>query len=264
VTRPAIMGVLNVTPDSFSDGGDFLDPDAARAHGTRLADEGADLIDIGGESTRPGAEPVPEEVELERVMPVIEALAGRTGSGLSIDTSKATVARAALAAGASFVNDVTALRADPALAGVVADAGADVCLVHMLGEPRTMQDDPRYDDVVGEVRAFLEQRLEHAVAAGIAEERVWLDPGIGFGKTVEHNLELIRRLDEIVAIGRPVVFGASRKRFLGRLTGRPERERAAATIAANVLAFERGAWMFRVHDVAGTRDALRVAAATLL
>src|SRR3954453_23528951 len=258
------MGVLNVTPDSFSDGGDFLDPDGALAHGTRLAGEGADIIDVGGESPRPGAEPVPEHVERERVLPVIEALAGRTASRLSIDTSKAGVARAALEAGASFVNDVTALRGDPALAEVVAGTGADVCLVHMLGEPRTMQDDPHYEDVVAEVRAFLEQRLELAVAAGIAEKRVWLDPGIGFGKTLEHNLDLIRRLDEIVAIGRPVVFGASRKRFLGRLTGRPERERGAATIAANVLAFERGASMFRVHDVAATRDALQVAAATLI
>jgi dihydropteroate synthase len=261
--RPAIMGVLNVTPDSFSDGGLFLDPGAAVAHGRRLAAEGADLIDVGGESTRPGAEPVSEEVELERVTPVIEALAAQAATPLSIDTSKAEVARAAIAAGAEFVNDVTALRGDPALAGVVADAQVDVCLVHMRGEPRTMQDDPSYDDVMGEVRAFLEQRLHAAILAGIAEERVWLDPGIGFGKTLEHNLELIRRLDEIVAIGRPVVFGASRKRFLGSLTDRPEAERVAGTVAVNVLALERGATMFRVHDVAPTRDALRVATATL-
>jgi dihydropteroate synthase len=262
VKRPAIMGVLNVTPDSFSDGGEFLDPAAAVAHGERLLQEGADVIDVGGESTRPGAEPVPEQVELERVIPVIEPLAER-GITLSIDTSKAAVARAALAAGAAFVNDVTALRGDPAMAASVAQAGVDVCLVHMLGEPRTMQENPRYDDVVSEVRAFLEERLQFAVGAGIAEERVWLDPGIGFGKTLEHNLELIRRLGEIVAIGRPVVFGASRKRFLGHLTGRPEQERVAGTIAANVLAYERGAAMFRVHDVAATVDALRVAGATL-
>jgi dihydropteroate synthase len=166
-------------------------------------------------------------------------------------------------AGASFVNDVTALRGDAAMAGVVADAQVDVCLVHMKGKPRTMQDDPRYEDVVVEVRAFLEERLGAAIEAGIAEERVWLDPGIGFGKTLEHNLELIRRLDEIAAIGRRVVFGASRKRFLGRLTDRPEAERVAATVAVNVLALERGATMFRVHDVAPTRDALRVAGATL-
>jgi dihydropteroate synthase len=256
------MGVLNVTPDSFSDGGEFLESMAAITHARALAAEGADLIDVGGESTRPGAEPVTEAVELERVMPVLEALAG--GSlPLSIDTSKAAVARAALGAGATFVNDVTAMRGDPAMAEVVADSQADVCLVHMKGEPRSMQDDPRYDDVVSEVRAFLEERLEWAVREGISEARVWLDPGIGFGKTLDHNLELIRRLGEIVAIGRPVVFGASRKRFLGRLTGRTERERVTGTVAANVLAFERGATMFRVHDVAATRDALTVASATL-
>jgi dihydropteroate synthase len=256
------MGVLNVTPDSFSDGGEFLEPPAAIAHARALAAEGADLIDVGGESTRPGSEPVAEAVELERVMPVIEALR-HEGPPVSIDTSKASVARAALAAGASFVNDVTALRGDPDLAAVVADARADVCLVHMKGEPRSMQDDPRYDDVVSEVRAFLEDRLEAAVRDGISEDRVWVDPGIGFGKTVDHNLELIRRLDEIVALGRPVVFGASRKRFLGTLTGRAERERLGGTVAVNVLAFQRGAAMFRVHDVAATRDALTVASATL-
>jgi dihydropteroate synthase len=256
------MGVVNVTPDSFSDGGEFLESAAAIARAKELAAEGADLIDVGGESTRPGADSVTEAVELERVMPVIEAL-GRETLPVSIDTSKASVARAALAAGASFVNDVTALRGDPEMAGVVADSRADVCLVHMKGEPRSMQDDPSYDDVVSEVRAFLEDRLHAAVREGISEERVWLDPGIGFGKTVDHNLELIRRLDEIVAVGRPVVFGASRKRFLGRLTGRDERERLPGTLAVNVLAFERGASMFRVHDVAATRDALRVASATL-
>jgi dihydropteroate synthase len=254
------MGVLNVTPDSFSDGGEFLDSRSAVAHARQLAAEGADLIDVGGESTRPGAEPVDAAVELERVMPVLQALGGDLA--LSIDTSKAAVARAALAAGASFVNDVTALRWDAEMAAVVADAGADVCLVHMKGEPRSMQDDPSYEDVVLEVRAFLEDRLAWAVREGIPEDRVWLDPGIGFGKTLEHNLELIRRLDEIVAVGRPVVFGASRKRFLGTLTGKPERDRVAATVAANVLAFEHGATMFRVHDVGPTRDALRVAAAT--
>ena len=257
------MGVLNVTPDSFSDGGRFLDPEAAIAHGKRLAAEGADLVDVGGESTRPGAAPVSLEEELRRVIGVVEALASEIEVPLSIDTSKAEVARAALATGASFVNDVTALRGDSAMAGVVAEAGVDVCLVHMKGEPRTMQDDPRYDDVVREVRGFLEERLEAAVAAGIPEERVWLDPGIGFGKTLEHNLELIRRLDVIAGIGRPVVFGASRKRFLGHLTGRPEADRIAGTVAANVLALERGATMFRVHDVGTTLDALRVTTATL-
>jgi dihydropteroate synthase len=257
------MGVVNVTPDSFSDGGLFLDPDAAVEHGRTLAAEGAAILDVGGESTRPGAEPVTEDEELRRVLPVVEGLAGG-GARISIDTTKAAVARAALDAGATIVNDVSALRFDSDLAGVAADAGADLCLMHMLGEPRTMQEDPRYDDVVSEVRAFLEQRMEVAVRAGVPEERVWLDPGIGFGKTVDHNLELLRRLEEIVAIGRPVVIGTSRKSFLGKLTGgRREDERLPGTIATNVLALERGAAVFRVHDVAPVVDALRVAAATV-
>jgi dihydropteroate synthase len=257
------MGVLNVTPDSFSDGGRFLEAGAAVSHGEAIAAEGADLIDVGGESTRPGAEPVPEQEELRRVLPVLERLRERSEVPLSIDTWKASVARAAVAAGAVFVNDVTALRGDPAMAEVVADAGADVCLVHMKGEPRTMQEDPRYGDVVSEVREFLEQRLAFAIEAGIRADRIWLDPGIGFGKTLQHNLELTRRLREIAAIGRPVVFGASRKRFVGALTGRPEDGRLAGSLAAAVLAFERGASMLRVHDVAATRDALLVAGATL-
>ena len=261
--RPTLMGVVNVTPDSFSDGGLFLDADAAIEHGRSLAAEGAAILDIGGESTRPGAEPVPEEEELGRVVPVVEGLSAEEAR-LSIDTSKLAVARAALDAGASIVNDVTAFRAAPELAGLVADAGVDCCLMHMLGEPRTMQADPRYDDVVSEVKAFLEERLAFAVAEGVAEERVWLDPGIGFGKTVEHNLELLRRLDEIVALGRPVVVGTSRKSFLGKLAGgQPEGERLPGTIATNVLAFERGATVFRVHDVAPVADALTVAAATV-
>jgi dihydropteroate synthase len=257
------MGVLNVTPDSFSDGGDFLEPAAAVAHAELLAAEGADVIDVGGESTRPGAAPVGEEEELRRVLPVFEALRDMRLAPLSIDTGKAGVAHAALAAGATFVNDVSALRADPGMARVVADAGADVCLVHMRGEPRTMQENPAYEEVVTEVREFLEERLAFAVAAGIPEEKVWLDPGIGFGKTLEHNLELLRRLDEIVSIGRPVVVGVSRKRFIGKLTGKAERDRLAGSLAAAVLAFERGATMFRVHDVGPTRDALTVAGATL-
>jgi dihydropteroate synthase len=261
--RPAVMGVLNVTPDSFSDGGAFLDPGAALAHAGQMRAAGADLIDVGGESTRPGAAPVSTAEELRRVMPVVEALGAEGSLPVSIDTSKASVASAALEAGASFVNDVTALRGDAAMAAVVARADADVCLMHMLGEPRTMQDDPRYDDVVSEVAAFLEERLAFAVAQGIAEERVWLDPGIGFGKTLAHNLELLRRLDVIVALGRPVVVGASRKRFIGALTGRAEEDRIAGTVAANVIAFERGAHMFRVHDVGPARDALAVASATV-
>ena len=258
------MGVVNVTPDSFSDGGQFLDADAAVAHGLRLTSEGADILDIGGESTRPGAEPVGEDEELRRVVPVIERLAHDGDARLSIDTTKVAVARAALEAGATLVNDVSALRLDPGMAALVAGSGAGCCLMHMLGEPRTMQEDPRYDDVVSEVKAFLEERLAFAVAEGIDEERVWLDPGIGFGKTVEHNLELLRRLDEIVAIGRPVVVGTSRKSFLGKLAGgRDEGERLPGTIATNVLALERGASVFRVHDVAQNADALAVAAATV-
>jgi len=258
-----VMGVVNVTPDSFSDGGLWLDHGDAIAHGRELVAEGAAILDIGGESTRPGAAPVGAEEELRRVIPVVEGL-GDLGAQLSIDTTKRAVAERALDAGATLVNDVSALRFDPELAGLVADRGCDVCLMHMLGEPRTMQDDPRYDDVVDDVRAFLEERLAFAVGEGIAEERVLLDPGIGFGKTVAHNLELLRRLDELVAIGRPVVVGTSRKSFLGKLTGREVAgERVAGTVATNVLALERGAAIFRVHDVAANVEALTVAAATL-
>jgi dihydropteroate synthase len=259
---PLVMGIVNVTPDSFSDGGLFLDAEAAIAHGRELMAEGADVLDIGGESTRPGAEPVGADEEIERVIPVIEALAA-DGARISIDTTKAEVARQALQAGATIVNDVSALRFDDELAGVVAEAGATCVLMHMLGEPRTMQKDPRYDEVVSDVKRFLEERIEHAVAGGVAEEDIWVDPGIGFGKTLDHNLELIARLNEIVAIGRPVVFGASRKSFLGKLTGRQVDERLAGTIAANIIAHERGARVFRVHDVAPTVDALKVAAATV-
>jgi len=258
-----IMGIVNVTPDSFSDGGVFDDDIAAIAHGRRLIAEGAEIIDVGGESTRPGAAPVPPEAELDRVIPVIEGIAGlNLPVQISIDTMKLHVAERALDAGASYVNDVTAFRHDPDLAGLVADRGADCCLMHMLGEPRTMQDDPRYDDVVEDVRAFLEERMNAAIRAGVKEERIQLDPGIGFGKTLEHNLELLRRLDELAALGRPLVIGTSRKSFLGRLTGRDVTERVHATAATSVIAFERGATVFRVHDVAATRDALAVAAAT--
>jgi dihydropteroate synthase len=257
------MGIVNVTPDSFSDGGLFLQADAAVEHGVALANEGAAILDVGGESTRPGAAPVSEEEQLRRVLPVVERLAALDHE-VSIDTTKLGVARRALDAGATIVNDVSALRFEPAMAGLVAERGARCCLMHMLGEPRTMQEDPRYDDVVSEVKSFLEERLRYAVDEGVGEERVWLDPGIGFGKTVEHNLELLRRLDEIVAIGRPVVIGTSRKSFLGKLTrGRAEGERLAGTIATNVLALERGASVFRVHDVAPVVDALKVAAATV-
>jgi dihydropteroate synthase len=257
------MGILNVTPDSFSDGGEWFDFAEAVEHGRALVAEGADILDVGGESTRPGADPVTLDEELRRVVPVVRALRD-TGAQLSVDTMKLTVAEAAVEAGATLVNDVTAFRHDPELAGFVADRGCDCCLMHMLGEPRTMQDDPRYDDVVDDVRAFLEARVEFAVGEGVREERIIVDPGIGFGKTLAHNLEILRRLDEIVAIGLPVVVGTSRKSFLGRLTGREDpHERVAATVATTVLALERGAKVFRVHDVAPTKDALTVATATL-
>jgi dihydropteroate synthase len=259
-----IMGVVNVTPDSFSDGGQYLDAAAAIAHGLELESEGAVILDVGGESTRPGAAPVAEDEELRRVLPVIEGLVA-TGceAQISIDTSKSGVAARALASGATLVNDVTAFRGDPDIAAVVADANADCCLMHMLGAPRTMQADPRYDDVVADIKAFLEERMSFAIAHGIAEDRIMLDPGIGFGKTVEHNLELLRRLGELVELGRPVVIGTSRKSFLGKITGREVDDRVAATVATNVLAYERGARVFRVHDVAPVHDALTVTAATV-
>jgi dihydropteroate synthase len=269
------MGVVNVTPDSFSDGGAFLERDAAVAHGLELVGEGAEILDVGGESTRPGAEPVSVEEELHRVGPVIDGLArAGTTAQISIDTSKAEVAQAALGAGASLVNDVSAFRADLEMAGVVAGSGAECCLMHMRGQPRTMQrgvGGPQYKDVVGEVKAFLEERLAFAVAEGVAEERIMLDPGIGFGKTTAHNLELLRRLGELAELGRPIVIGTSRKSFLGRIAadaaGLVEpldvHHRLAGTIATNVLALERGASVFRVHDVAVVREALAVAAATL-
>src|SRR4051812_5028974 len=258
-----IMGVINVTPDSFSDGGTFDDAEDAVRHGRRLVEEGAAIVDVGGESTRPGAAPVPAEEELRRVLPVVEGLAALgVPARISVDTMKVGVAAAAVDAGATYVNDVTAFRHEPDLAGLVADRGLDCCLMHMLGEPGTMQADPRYDDVVSDVKAFLEERMAFAVAAGVPEERIQLDPGIGFGKTVEHNLELLRRLDEIVAIGRPVVVGTSRKSFIGKLTGRDVTERVYGTVATCVLALERGASVFRVHDVAAVSDALKVAAAT--
>src|SRR3954463_6928807 len=259
------MGIVNVTPDSFSDGGAFDDPVAAIVHARRLVSEGAAIVDVGGESTRPRADPVPPEEELQRVLPVVEGVAGLgLPVQISIDTMKLEVAREALDAGATYVNDVTAFRHDPGLAALVAEHGCDCCLMHMLGDPKTMQVDPRYDDVVSEVKAFLEERAAFAVAEGVAEERIAVDPGIGFGKTVAHNLELLRRLDEIGALGFTVLVGTSRKGFLGTLVGREDpHDRVAATVATNVLAFERGATVFRVHDVAPTADALTVAAATL-
>jgi dihydropteroate synthase len=258
--RPSVMGVVNVTPDSFSDGGVHLHPQAAITAARAMLDEGAAIVDIGGESTRPGSGGVPLDEELARVLPVLEGL---EGEALSIDTAKAEVARRALALGAEFVNDVTALRGDPELAGVVADAGAYLCLMHMRGEPSTMQDDPRYDDVVSEVRAFLEERLAFAVSQGVREELVCLDPGIGFGKTVEDNFELIRRLPELAAIGRPLLIGFSRKSALGRIMGDTTATTGttAASIGVAVAAFERGATLIRAHDVGEHVEALIAAAA---
>jgi len=252
-----VMGIVNVTPDSFSDGGEFLAAEAAIAHGRELLAAGADIVDVGGESTRPGAAEVPAAEEMERVLPVVEALAG-DGATVSIDTSKAMVAEAALDAGAAIVNDVTAL-ADPAMAPLCADRGPGVVLMHMKGNPRTMQDDPVYEDVVTDVRDFLAGRLQLAEQAGIAADRIWVDPGIGFGKTAEHNLELIARLGELAELGRPVVVGASRKNFIGRITGRDVDDRIGGSIACNVLGLERGADVLRVHDVAETIEAIKVA-----
>jgi dihydropteroate synthase len=255
------MGVLNVTPDSFSgDGLLWLDAAVTEAYG--MLDAGAAIVDVGGESTRPGSERVSLEEELRRVLPVLEHMQGEP---LSIDTSKAEVARRAIALGAELVNDVTALRGEPDLAGAVADGGAYLCLMHMQGEPRTMQADPRYDDVVSDVKAFLEERLAFAVSQGIREELVCLDPGIGFGKTVEHNLELVRRLDELAALGRPLLVGFSRKSTLGKLLGDPDARTGttAASVGMGVAAYERGSTILRVHDVREHVEALRAAAAVL-
>ncbi len=260
--RPAVMGVVNVTPDSFSDGGLNLDPDAAVATARRLLAEGAAIVDVGGESTRPGSDGVSVDEELRRVVPVLEALQGLP---VSIDTAKSQVAARALELGAELVNDVSALRGDPELAGVVAEHGAYICLMHMQGEPRTMQDAPRYGDVVAEVARFLDERLTFAVAQGIREEAICLDPGIGFGKTVEHNLELLRRLDELTAIGRPILVGISRKSSLGKIMGDPDAKTGttAASVGAAVLAYERGASIFRVHDVREHVEALAAAGAVI-
>ena len=260
---PCVMGIVNVTPDSFSDGGLYADTEAAVAHGLRLVAEGAAIVDVGGESTRPGSEPVPAEVELQRVVPVVERLAAETDALLSIDTTKAVVARAALDAGAGLVNDVTALRADPDMAALVAERGCPVCLMHMLGEPRTMQVEPVYGDVVAEVCEFLEARLAAVVAAGVREEQVLLDPGIGFGKTLRHNLLLVRDLGRIVSLGRPVVLGTSRKRFIGALLDAGPEQRAIGTAATTVLGLVKGAAIVRVHDVRPNVEALRVAQAVL-
>jgi dihydropteroate synthase len=260
--RPSVMGIVNVTPDSFSDGGVNLRPQDAVASARRMLEEGAAIVDIGGESTRPGAEAVSPEEELRRVEPVLEALQGLP---VSIDTAKAVVATRALEMGAELVNDVTALRGDAELVGVIADADTYLCLMHMQGLPRTMQVQPRYDDVVADVKAFLEERLRFAVDAGIAEERICLDPGIGFGKTVEQNFELVRRLGQLAELGRPIMVGFSRKSSLGRILGDSEAKTGttAASIGVAVAAYERGATILRVHDVRDHVEALTAARAAL-
>ncbi len=254
-----VMGILNVTPDSFSDGGHYPATHAAVARGLSLAEQGADWIDIGGESSRPGAQPVAEEEELRRVVPVVEALATRTPAGLSVDTTKAAVARAVLAAGAHAINDISAGRFDPGLLPAVAEAGAGLVLMHMQGTPATMQADPRYGDVVEEVLAFLRERTDAAQAAGVARDGIVWDPGIGFGKTLDHNLDLLRGLPRLCAEGFPVLVGLSRKRFLGQLTGLPVEDRLAPGLAALLHAAAAGARLFRVHDVKESCAALRVA-----
>jgi dihydropteroate synthase len=255
------MGVVNVTPDSFSDGGLFLDAEAAVAHGLELAGQGAEILDVGGESTRPGAEEVSAEEEMARVVPVVRGLADT--ATVSIDTSKAAVAEAALDAGATIVNDVTALRHDPEIGALCAERGVGLVLMHMQGDPRTMQKDPSYDDVVDDVKAFLAERMEVAVGAGVDEGRIWLDPGIGFGKTLDHNLELLRRLGKLRELGRPLVVGTSRKSFIGKIDGSDVGERLGGTIASSVLAAVEGADVLRVHDVAEAAQATRVATAIL-
>jgi dihydropteroate synthase len=255
--RPAVMGILNITPDSFSDGGVFLSPEKAIAQALRMAEEGADIIDVGGESTRPGARPVSAQEEMDRVLPVVKALHARTPLPISIDTSKPDVMRAAVAAGAGFINDVLALRTDGALAAAT-ELNVPVCLMHMQGEPRTMQNDPRYTDVVSEVRDFLKQRLEACVNAGIPASRLVVDPGFGFGKTLEHNIELLRGLKKLQGLGATVLVGLSRKSMIGKALGLPVEQRLHASVALAVMAVQQGARIVRVHDVGPTVEALHM------
>jgi dihydropteroate synthase len=260
---PVLVCILNVTPDSFSDGGEFFGAGPAVAHAEKMLDEGARMVDVGGESTRPGSEPVSPEEELRRIIPVVRGiLESRSETIISIDTYRASTAEAALDAGVQVVNDVTALRGDPKMAGVVAERGCPVVLMHMLGEPKTMQKAPRYEDVVREVRDFLAGRAEHAIRAGVEEESIILDPGIGFGKTLEHNLALLKRLDALVELGFPVLVGTSRKSFLGKIVGCDNaKARLFGTVATTVLAYGLGANLFRVHDIRANREALKVAMA---
>jgi dihydropteroate synthase len=265
VPDPVLMGVLNVTPDSFSDGGEFFSKEVAAVRAAAMLEEGAEIIDVGGESTRPGSDPVSPEEEARRVIPVVQGiLAEHPDTIVSIDTYRSETAEPALEAGVRIVNDVTALRGDPRMAGVVAEARCPVILMHMLGEPKTMQRDPRYDDVVREVRDFLAERAEHAIAEGVEPEKIIVDPGVGFGKTLDHNLALLYHLDALVELGFPLLVGTSRKSFIGKITGVEEaRDRVFGTVAANVIAYERGATLFRVHDVRANREALAVAQAIL-
>ncbi len=256
--HPLLMGVLNVTPDSFSDGGRHLDPAAAVAHALAMVEQGADLIDIGAESSRPGAMPVDEQEELRRLLPVVRAVCRETTVPVSVDTTKAAVARRALETGACIVNDISALRFDAGMAQVVAETGAGVVLMHMQGSPLTMQQAPRYTDVVEDTRAFFTERMQAAMEAGIEREQILLDPGLGFGKTLEHNLTLLRRLDGFLTLGRPVVVGASRKAFIGTVVNRPVGERLMGTAAAIVVAILRGAQILRVHDVGAIRDVVKM------
>jgi dihydropteroate synthase len=261
-SEPVLMGVLNVTPDSFSDGGDFLEPDRAVLRAVSLLDEGALIVDIGGESTRPGSEPVSPDEELRRVIPVLRGiLAAHRDAVISIDTYRSSTAEAALDAGACIVNDVTALE-DPRMGSIVAERGCSIILMHMRGEPKSMQQDPRYEDVVREVRDFLARRIERALQAGVKEDNIVIDPGIGFGKTFEHNLWLLNRLDSLVELGFPVLVGTSRKSFLSNIvSSRSPKDRLFGTVATNVVAYERGARLFRVHDVRANKEALAVPAA---
>ena len=253
-----MMGVVNVTPDSFSDGGRYLDPDAAVAHALRLVEEGADLLDIGAESTRPGADPVDEAEERRRAISVVAAVAKAVRVPISIDTSKASVAQAALDVGAVVVNDVTALRGDPAMVEVIVRMGAGIVLMHMSGTPRTMQQHPCYEDVVGELSAFFDERIHFAMSRGVVQKQIVLDPGIGFGKLLEHNLTLLAQLDRFTGLGCPLLVGVSRKAFLGQLVDRPVQERQWATAAAVAMAVERGAGILRVHDVRAMREVMQV------
>lgn len=258
------MGVINVTPDSFSDGGQWVDPAVAAAHASDLVVSGATIIDVGGESTRPGAASVDAQTEFDRVVPAVQRIARAFPDVvLSVDTTKASVAAGAVEAGASYINDVTAFRSDPELAAFTGDNDLTCCLMHMQGEPRTMQQAPAYSDVVDDVKSFLSERIEFALGQGVGESKIHVDPGIGFGKTLAHNLQLLRRLDEIVALGMPVVVGTSRKSFIGAISGAEVSDRLPGTTASNVMALERGAQIFRVHDVAEAKQALAITAAIL-